>query len=228
MIRAAHRVPRAALIDLDGTLLDTAPDIVLAANRTLGELGLAPLAAQRITDFIGKSIAVLVAKSLEASLDGKPDEALYRKAQEIFAAHYERVNGQASTPYPGAAEGLAAMRAQGLKLACATNKLERFARPLIEKAGLAGAFDAIVTSDIAGSRKPEPGMFLHACRQFGVAPAEAVVIGDSDNDGEAARAAGCRFLLVPYGYREGKPVHEVRSDGVVATLLAAAALLAAG
>ena len=93
------------------------------------------------------------------------------------------------------------------------------------KAKLAGCFDSVVTSDLAGARKPDPAVFLHACRQLGVSPAEAVVIGDSDNDGDAARAAGCRFLLVPYGYREGKPVAEVRNDGVVNSFLDAAGLL---
>jgi phosphoglycolate phosphatase len=119
------------------------------------------------------------------------------------------------------------MRAQGLKLACVTNKIGRFTLPLLRKAKLAGAFDCVVTSDLAGARKPDPAVFLHACRELGVTPAQAVVIGDSDNDGDAARAAGCRFLLVPYGYREGKALAEMRSDGVARDFVEAAALLRA-
>lgn len=216
---------RAALIDLDGTLLDTALDIAVAANAALRELGLRELDTRAIRDFIGKSMPHLVRRSLETALGRAPEEELFERAQGRFAEHYERVNGTAARPFPGVVAGLEAMRAQGLKLACATNKLERFTRPLLEKTGLADYFDAVSTPDLAGGRKPDPAVFLYACRRFGVAPAEAVVIGDSDNDGDAARAAGCRFLLVPYGYREGKPVSAVRNDGVVHTLLDAAALL---
>jgi phosphoglycolate phosphatase len=213
---------RAALIDLDGTLLDTAPDIAMAANAALRELGMRELDPATIRDYIGKSMPHLVRRSLETALGRAPEEPLFERAQACFAAHYERINGTAAQPYPGVVDGLDAMRAQGLKLACATNKLERFTRPLLEKAGLAGRFDAVATPDLAGGRKPDPAIFLYACRQFGVAPGEAAVIGDSDNDGDAARAAGCPFLLVPYGYREGKPVAAVRNDGVVATLREAA------
>jgi phosphoglycolate phosphatase len=215
----------AALIDLDGTLLDTAPDLAVAANATLRELGLQGLETAAIRDYVGKGIAHLMRRSLEAVLGRAPEAALFERAQALFAVHYERVNGQASRPFPGVVEGLAAMRAQGLKLACVTNKIQRFTLPLLEKTGLAGRFDCVVTSDLAGARKPDPAVFLHACRQLGVAPAEAAVIGDSDNDGDAARAAGCRFLLVPYGYREGKALADVRCDGVVQSLVEAAALV---
>jgi phosphoglycolate phosphatase len=164
-------------------------------------------------------------KSLAAALGRTPDAALFERAQSIFAAHYERVNGTASRPFRGVVEGLEAMRAQGLKLACVTNKVARFTQPLLAKTGLDGYFDVVVTSDLAGARKPDPAVFLYACRALGVAPSEAGVIGDSDNDGDAARAAGCRFLLVPYGYREGKPIGEVTNDGVVESLVEAARLL---
>ena len=218
---------RAALVDLDGTLLDTAPDLAAAANATLAELGLAPLELAAVREFVGKGIAVLMRRSLAQALGRAPDAALVEQAQTAFTAHYERLNGRASTPYPGVLDGLSAMRAKGIRLACVTNKLERFTLPLLAKAGLAAQFDAIVTSDLAGARKPDPAMFLHACRQLGVAPAEACVIGDSDNDGEAARAAGCRFLLVSYGYREGRALGEIACDAVVQSLVQALGLLEA-
>ena len=164
-------------------------------------------------------------KSLERTLGRKPEGTLLENAQKMFAAHYERVNGDASRPFPGVVEGLAAMRAQALRLACVTNKLERFTRPLLAKAELEASFDAVVTSDIANARKPEPEIFLYACRQLGVAAAEACVIGDSGNDADAARAAGCRFLLVPYGYREGLALEEPKNDGIADTLVEAAAML---
>lgn len=213
---------KAALVDLDGTLLDTAPDLAAAANAMLAELGHPVLDPEAVRDFVGKGLAVLVRRALEASLGRSPRADAQAQALACFEVHYARLNGAASKPYPGVREGLAAMRAHGLRLACVTNKLLRYTEPLLARSHLTAAFDIVVTSDLAGARKPDPAVFLYACRTLGVDPGEACVIGDSDNDGDAARAAGCRFLLVPYGYREGKAVKDIASDGVVATLAAAA------
>lgn len=216
---------RAALIDLDGTLLDTAPDLAAAANAMLAELGRPALPAQLVRDFVGKGIAHLVRRALEASAGVPPDDPTFAAACARFAEHYARLNGAAAQPFDGVREGLQAMRAMGLQLACVTNKLARFTEPLLVASGLRGYFDAVVTSDLAGARKPDPAIFLDACRRLQVRPGEACVIGDSSNDAEAARAAGCRFLLVPYGYREGRALREIESDGIVATLREAAKLL---
>lgn len=213
---------RAALIDLDGTLLDTAPDLAAAANATLAELGRGPLAAETVRDFVGKGIAHLVRRALEAGAAAPPGEALFETACARFAVHYARLNGTAATPFDGVVDGLAEMKAMGLRLACVTNKIARFTDPLLETSGLRGYFDAVVTSDRAGARKPDPAVFIDACRRLDVPPGETCVIGDSANDAEGARAAGCRFLLVPYGYREGRGLREIESDGIVATLREAA------
>jgi len=218
-------VIRAALIDLDGTLLDTAPDLAAAANATLAELGLRQVDAGEVRNFIGKGIAALVRRCLESACGGAPDETLSESALERFALHYERLNGSASRLYPGVEEGLAAMRARGLRLACVTNKASRFTGPLLASSRLAGYFDRVVTGDRVGLRKPDPGPFLFACHALGVAPPEAAVIGDSANDAEGGRRAGCRVLLVPYGYREGQDVRGIECDGIVASLIDAADLL---
>jgi phosphoglycolate phosphatase len=216
---------RAALIDLDGTLLDTAPDLAAAAKEALADLGLAPVEPAAVREFVGKGIEVLVRRCLESALGRAPEAALFEQAQAHFAVHYERLNGSASRPYPGVVEGLEKMRGAGLLLACVTNKHSRFTAPLLARCGLERYFDAVVTSDAAGARKPDPAIFLHACKLFEVSPAEACVIGDSANDSLAARAAGCRFLLVPYGYREGQDLREIDCDRTVATLLEAAQVL---
>ena len=217
---------RAALLDLDGTLLDTAPDLAQAGNQTLAELGLRELPDSQVRDFIGQGIAALVRRCLEASGGRVPDDALFESALARFAAHYERVNGSASVPYPGVREGLAAMRAGGLRLACVTNKAARFAVPLLAACALDEYFDAVVTSDQAGSRKPSPGPFLFACERLDVSPQDAAAIGDSANDAQGARAAGCApVLLVPYGYREGRDVRDIECDGIVASLFQAADVL---
>lgn len=216
---------RAALIDLDGTLLDTAPDLAAAANAMLAELGLGSLPDAQVRDFVGRGIGVLVERCLDAVGAGQGRHA---EALEALSIHYDRTNGQASRLYPGVTEGLDAMKGAGLALACVTNKAERFTRPLLERMGLAGSFGAIVTADRVGKRKPHPEPFLAACRELGVEPGEAVVIGDSANDAQAAQAAGCRFLLVPYGYREGLAPSAIRCDCPVDDLVAAAAWIRAG
>lgn len=208
---------KAVLLDLDGTLLDTAPDLAAAVNAMLAGQGLDALPERVVRDFIGRGIPHLVERSLVAAGLPLPCERL-EFALRAFGGHYEKLNGRASRLYPGVIDALERMRAAKLKLACVTNKASAFTTPLLEKAGIARFFDAVATSDQAGSRKPEPGLILYACRALGVAPHEAAMVGDSANDAEAARAAGCRVLLASYGYSEGRDVRSLDSDGVVATL----------
>jgi phosphoglycolate phosphatase len=210
-------VIKAVLLDLDGTLLDTAPDLAAAANAMLADQGLSPLALAAVRDAIGGGIPRLVERCLRAAGVADPAPRL-EPAVQSFRSHYARVNGAASRPFSGVQPALERMRAACLRLACVTNKASAFTAPLLEKTGLAPFFEAVVSPEQAGSRKPHPGPFLHACRALRVAPAEAAVIGDSANDAEAARAAGCRVLLVAYGYSEGRDVRSLDSDGVVATL----------
>ena len=215
---------KAVLLDLDGTLLDTAPEIAAAANAMLAEQGLAPLPAGVVRDFIGRGIPYLVERCLQTAGESLPCARL-ESALRSFGAHYRRLNGSSSAPFPGVLDGLERLRGSGVRLACVTNKAAAFTAPLLEKTGLAPFFDSVVSADQVGTRKPHPGPFLHACRMLSVAPSEAAVIGDSANDAEAARAAGCRVLLVSYGYSEGRDVRTFDSDGVVASLGEAADLL---
>jgi phosphoglycolate phosphatase len=216
---------RAVLLDLDGTLLDTEPEIAASAADMLAELGLEPVAQGRVREFIGRGIPSLVRRTLEASLGRMPDERRIGAGIEGFFFHYEKRNGSLATAYPGVREGLAALRAQGLPLACVTNKARQFALPLLEATGLAAQFSAIVCGDTTPHKKPEPAPLLAACDQLGVAPAEALMVGDSGNDARAARAAGCPVLLVPYGYSEGVDVQSLDCDGIVPSLLHVAGLL---
>jgi phosphoglycolate phosphatase len=210
-------VIKAVLLDLDGTLLDTAPDLAAAANAMLADQGFSPLPIAAVRDAIGGGIPRLVERCLCAAGAVNPAARLEQAVQN-FRSHYARVNGVASRPFPGVRPALERMRAASLRLACVTNKASAFTAPLLEKTGLAAFFDAVVSPEQAGSRKPHPGPFLHACQALRVAPAETAVIGDSANDAQAARAAGCRVLLVAYGYSEGRDVRSLDSDGVVATL----------
>jgi phosphoglycolate phosphatase len=214
---------RAALIDLDGTLLDTAPDLAAAANRMLAALGLAPRSVQEISTYVGKGITRLVERALTGDMEGKPDAALLERALPMFAAAYDEESGKHSRAFAGVIEGLQSIR---VARACVTNKAERFTLPLLEHMGLAAYFDAVVCGDQVARGKPDPLPYLAACERLAVAPADALVIGDSQNDVAAARAGGMRVICVSYGYREGRPVESLGADAVIADLREAAAYFA--
>jgi phosphoglycolate phosphatase len=212
---------RAVLLDLDGTLLDTAPDIATAANAMLDQLGRRALSEARIVDFIGQGIANLVRRVL-AETGGAAPDATFAQALGRFEAAYLTHVADRSRPYPGVVEGLERLRAAGMPLGCVTNKASRFTLPLLEATGLRAYFGAVVSGDQVACKKPAPDALLAAAGALGVAARESWVIGDSANDVKAARAAGCPVAVVPYGYREGLAVEDLGADAVVASVEAAA------
>ncbi|MFT0849475.1 phosphoglycolate phosphatase [Achromobacter sp. F4_2707] len=206
----------AILIDLDGTLLDTIPDLSAAANAMLAEIGKPQLPIDDICTFVGKGTAHLVWRCLTDSRVNLPaDDASVASALNIFNRHYHLTNGREARLYPGVQEGLNAFRSQGVKLAVVTNKPTEFTMPLLKHSGLEPWFDAVVCGDTCSRKKPDPMPLLHACELLGCAPAEALAIGDSINDALAARAAGITVLAVPYGYNEGRDIHTLDIDGIV-------------
>lgn len=213
---------KAAIIDLDGTMLDTAADFHVAVNRMRAELGLTPLSQETIVNFVGKGTENLIRRVL--AVDYAEDEAAqyFQQALDAYSEHYLAINGDYSSLYPGVLKGLQAMREKGLRLACVTNKPLAFAVPLLEKKGLSGFFEIVYGGDSFPRKKPDPMPLLQVCEDFALTPAQVVAIGDSSNDAQAARAAGCRVLNVPYGYNHGESIHDVDSDGIVSTLVEAA------
>ena len=214
---------RAVLIDLDGTLLDTVPDLADAANAMLAELGRLTLPQDTIRDFVGKGIPNLVGRCL--GYPGESDAPEAREALALFKRHYAAVNGRKTRIYPGVPEGLRALRAAGLKTACVTNKAGAFTEQLLAATGLDRLLDLTVSGDTLAEKKPHPLPFLHLCERVGIAPAEALVVGDSRNDVAGARAAGCPVFCVPYGYSEGEDVRDLGADAIVGTLEEAASRL---
>ena len=211
----------AALLDLDGTLLDTIPDLADASNAMLAELGLAGLPQEQVATYVGKGTPNLVARLLQArdTAAGRADpEARFHEALASFQRHYHQCNGRRAILYPGVVEGLRAMRAQGMKLAIVTNKPTEFTLPLLRLKGLDTYFDHVVCGDTCAEKKPHPMPMLHACKLLGVQAAQALAIGDSLNDAQAARAAGVRVLAVPYGYNEGSSVHDLDVDAIVTSI----------
>lgn len=218
---------RAAIIDLDGTMVDTAPDFQVAINRMRAELDLAPLDLETIKEFVGKGSENLMRRVLGVNFGAEEVERRFEQALQRYQHHYAEINGMHSQVYPEVHDGLAAMQERGLRLACVTNKPIAFARPLLEKTGLLSFFEVIYGGDSLPRKKPDPLPMLTVCGDFGIVPHEAVAIGDSSNDAEAARAAGCRSLTVPYGYNHGHPVQSIVTDGIVGSLRVAADLIAA-
>ena len=216
---------RAAIVDLDGTMVDTAPDFQVAINRMRDELHLAPLALDTIIEFVGKGSENLMRRVLGVDFEKSEVESRFDHALERYQHHYLQINGDHSELYLGVHEGLLNMKNGGVRLACVTNKPIAFARPLLEKKGLIDLFEVIYGGDSLAHKKPHPLPMLTVFKDFDLQPAQVVAIGDSSNDSEAARAAGCRVLTVPYGYNHGQPVQTIDTDGIVESLLDAANLI---
>jgi len=217
---------RAAIVDLDGTMVDTADDFTACLNGMLTEIGATPpVSRDEVVGYVGKGSEHLIQSVLAARLSPDETEARFETALAAYQALYAQINGRHTQLYPDVERGLAALHDAGLKLACVTNKPRRFAIALLEQYGLANYFSIIFGGDSLPRKKPDPAPMLAACAALGVAPHEAVAIGDSENDALAGRAAGMATLTVPYGYNHGKSIQTINSDGIVGTLLAAAAAI---
>lgn len=215
----------AVILDLDGTLIDSVPDLDAALNGMLQEMGLPAIDEASIRMFVGKGTPHLVKSTVSAYLDEKDTAKVLDEALTLFYKHYRTVNGERSHMYPYVREGLEQMATKKLKIACVTNKPSVFTEPLLAKNGIYPFFDVIYCADTFPKKKPDPFPMMMACRKFGLLPNQVVAIGDSENDAKAARAAGCVLFMVPYGYNYGIPVENLRPDAVVPDLSQAAGLI---
>jgi len=226
---AARRFAVAAVaFDLDGTLLDTLHDLAAAVNLLLAELGQDSLPEATIRDLVGKGMPNLIRRALAISRGVGPAAVAEAEVADVlprYQTHYAAILGRETVAYPGVVAGLERMAAMGLPLAVVTNKATRFVRPHLALAGIESRFRVVIGGDDLPQKKPHPAVLLHAARELGVEPARMLMVGDSGNDAQAARAAGCPVLIVPYGYNEGTPVQNLDADGIVDSLLAVADLL---
>ena len=215
----------AVAFDLDGTLLDTIHDLAAAVNSLLARGGWTVLPKDTIRDLVGKGMPNLLRRAL--ALAGAPaqGEAAMASLLAEYQGIYGELLGRETVLYPGVVDGLARIRAGGFKLAVVTNKATRFVRPHLDQAAIGGYFDAIVGGDDATRKKPDAAPMYLAAERLGVAPSRMLMVGDSGNDVDAARAAGCPVLVVPYGYSEGLPVQNLGGDGIVDSLADVAAIL---
>ncbi len=198
------RLPLASLLfDLDGTLVDTVPDLADAANHMLAALGRPVQDEATVAGWIGDGVPRLIKRALTGQPFGEPDAALFAEAQALYNAHYEAHVACRSRLFPGVLPTLETLRATGFRLACVTNKARRFTGPLLEALGIAPYFGAVVSGDEVARAKPDPLPLFVACERLGVSPRSAALVGDSGNDMRAARAAAMPALAVSYGYHHG-------------------------
>ena len=206
------------MIDLDGTLIDTAPDIAESANRMLVDLGMPRYATEMVATWIGNGISRLVKRALVGNIDGEPEKALFERGYPLFLTHYAALLADKSRPFPGVLDGLRILEEKGYTLVCVTNKAAAFTLPLLKQLNMARYFKLVLSGDSLPQRKPDPLPLLHACKQFGISPDQGVLIGDSGNDTQAARAAGMPVICVTYGYNRGMDVRELHPDAVIDSL----------
>ena len=229
---------QAAIVDLDGTMVDTLGDFEIALNRSLTDLDLPPVTRALVERTVGKGsehlirsvlahqLALPEVKGLAHVCDARSVAHLYEAAWQRYQHHYLAINGEFAAVYPGVVDGLQQLRDAGLQLACLTNKPLSFAKPLLQAKGLDSFFTHVFGGDSFERKKPDPLPLFKTCEALGVKPSQALMVGDSSNDAQAARAAGCPVVLVRYGYNHCEPVDGVDADAHVDTLTHIAQALA--
>ncbi len=212
------------LFDLDGTLLETSPEIADAVNDTLAVLALAPVEPSRVDAWIGHGTRALLVQALALRWGVTEAETLQaprlKEAETAFSQHYLRRCGTRSRPYPQVPEVLQALRLAGVKLAIVTNKESSYVQPLLAAHGMASWFDRVVCGDTFPHKKPDPQGILACLTELGVAADRALFVGDSSIDVATARQAGVAVWAVPYGYNLGQPIEASHPDRVIADVSA--------
>lgn len=230
----------AVIVDLDGTMVDTLGDFVVALKLMLNdvlprEAATVEMNAATVEQMIGKGSLHLINLVLNHAFvqlgrayNAIDSVALNERAQASYQQHYAAINGQHSTVYPGVLEGLSHLQQSGLALVCLTNKPRAFALSLLKLKNLDGFFSEVFGGDSFERKKPDPLPLVKACEFLGTLPARTLMIGDSSNDAQAARGAGCPVLLVTYGYNHGMPIRDVDADGYIDALAELHLLLPTG
>jgi phosphoglycolate phosphatase len=219
------RKPEMILIDVDGTLVDSVPDLAYCIDAMLAQLDRPPCGEARVRNWVGNGVERLVRRALVGALDGEPSEADFARAYPVFLDLYARNTSRRSRLYPGVRQGLDMLKAAGYPLGCVTNKAARFTEPLLKDLGLLGDFGIVISGDTLPRKKPDPEPLLHAAGFFEIAPQSSLMIGDSVSDVRAARAAGFQIVCVTYGYNHGMDIRDARPDAIIDNLTGIMSLL---
>ncbi|MDX1696948.1 MAG: phosphoglycolate phosphatase [Thiohalobacterales bacterium] len=206
------------LIDLDGTLVDSVPDLAYCVDRMMERLGREPRGEERVRDWVGNGVERLVRRALVGQLEGEPDEAEFERAFPVFMDLYAGNTSKRSCLYPGVRKGVDMLKAAGYKLGCVTNKAAQFTEPLLKDLGIYDDFSVVISGDTLPVKKPDPAPLLHAAEFFDCDPHDALMIGDSVSDVAAARAAGFQIVCMSYGYNHGVDIREAKPDAVIDSL----------
>ena len=212
------RKPEMILIDVDGTMVDSVPDLAFCIDEMMRTLGREPWGEERVREWVGNGVERLVRRALTGQLDGEPDDSDFERAYPVFLDLYTDNTSKRSMLYRGVTEGLEYLQAAGYALGCVTNKAQRFTVPLLKTLGVYDAFAIVVSGDTLPYTTPHPAPLLHAAEFFGVEPASALMVGDSVSDVKAARAAGFMIACVPYGYNHGEDIRDAKPDLLIDTL----------
>jgi len=207
--------PGFVLFDLDGTLVDSVPDLSFCVDEMMKQIDLPVRGEAAVRNWVGNGVQRLVERALVGAVEGMPDQDLMDKAYPIFLELYKQNNAVHSCVYEGVVEGLEWVLAQGYRVACVTNKAEAFTIPLLKEKGLFDYFEFIVSGDTCAEKKPHPMPLLHAAELMGVEPDNALMVGDSRSDVLAARAAGFHIFCMTYGYNHGEDIRDYNPDVIL-------------
>ena len=219
--------PQMILIDVDGTLVDSVPDLAYCVDVMMERLGRPPYGEAAVRNWVGNGVERLVRRALVGQLIGEPSEADFARAYPIFLDLYAENTSKRSVLYPGVREGLDWMAAAGYRLGCVTNKVAQFTLPLLRDLGVIDRFGIVVSGDTLPQKKPDPAPLLHAAAYFGVDPTQSLMVGDSVSDVKAARAAGFHIICMSYGYNHGEDIRLAKPDAVIDSMVELQGLLAA-
>ena len=207
--------PEMVLIDVDGTLVDSVPDLAFCVDEMLKQLDMPIRGEASVRHWVGNGVERLVKRGLINELNGEPDEALYNKALPIFRALYAKNTSVRSCLYEGVPEALEFLKASGVKIGCVTNKASEFTLPILKDLGISHYFETILCGDQVERKKPDPQPLLMSAEKLGVSPAASMMLGDSMSDVKAARAAGFAIVCMSYGYNHGEDIRDYNPDAVV-------------
>ncbi|QTR54181.1 phosphoglycolate phosphatase [Thiothrix unzii] len=208
--------PKMVLIDVDGTLVDSVPDLTFCVDEMMKQLDMPVRGEAAVRQWVGNGVQRLTERALTNDLDGYPDADLFARAMPIFMELYAENTSKRSRLYDGVVEGLDFLQScEGLKIGCVTNKAEQFTLPLLTDLGIVDRFEIIISGDTLPEKKPHPMPLLHAAEKLGVKPEDAVMIGDSKSDVKAARAAGFKIICMTYGYNHGEDIRNYSPDAVI-------------
>jgi phosphoglycolate phosphatase len=207
--------PKLIMIDVDGTLVDSVPDLAYCVDETMKAIGKKPWGEAQVRHWVGNGVPKLVERSLTGELEGTPDQVEYDQAYPIFLELYSHNTSVRSCLYDGVKEGLDYMKAQGYTLGCVTNKDEQFTLPILKDLGIFDYFGIVVSGDTLSKKKPDPLPLLHSAEFFGIEPQHSLMLGDSVSDVKASRAAGFEIICMSYGYNHGNDIRDTNPDLVI-------------